>query len=295
MIDLERLRIFHTVARHKSITAAANHLGITQPAVSRQISILESQLKISLFHRHTRGLILTEQGDVLFNVVKRVFSRLILSEALMSEDNQDQGHLKVICSHSFGAFWLTPKIHEFRQIHPLIHVSLTLRPENIPVDLSIREADVMIGTQAPDDPSLISIPFMATQAKIYGSKTYFNDHPTPSSFQDLDQHKLITLSHDPTLPANWLLTAGASQEKPRKPFFTLNNSFGVLQAVSSAVGIGSFHFLDEQSKEDLVEVLPDAKLYRPTVTRFMIYHEKMKNSHRIDALRKFLFKKIVES
>ncbi len=290
MIDLERLRIFHAVARHKSITAAADYLGITQPAVSRQISTLEGQLKVSLFHRNTRGLILTEEGDILLRVVQRVLSKLIISQALMLEDNKPQGYLTVMCSHSFGAFWLTPKICEFSHMYPHIHVSLAFKPEDTPIDLSMREADIMIRTQMPEDPSLICLPIMATQARIYGSKTYFMDRPMPCSLQDLDQHKLITQSQDPELPANWLLTAGASPEKPRKPFCTLNSSLGVLKAVCSGIGIGSFHFLDDASQHDLVEVLPDEKHYTPTVTHFMVYHEHMKQSQRIAAFHDFLSK-----
>ena len=289
MIHLERLRIFHIVAQHKSLTSAADYLGMTQPAVSRHMSILERQLNTSLFHRHPRGLILTEEGDILLSAAQRVLSKLILSEAIMSEDNKPQGHLKIACPHDFGSFWLIPKIPEFSQINPHIHLSLTLNPENSHTDLSMLDVDVIIGTQAPDDLSLTGLPFMSTQAKIYGATTYFSDHPIPSSFQDLDQHPLITLSHDPSLPDNWLLMAG--RDTPRKPYLALNNSLGILKALASGMGIGSFHFLDEHSKPDLLEVLAEEKPHIPTITHFMIYHSHMQNSKRVQALQDFLFKK----
>ena len=113
MIDLERLRIFHAVAKHGSVTAAATHLGISQPAISRQISTLEEQLKIALFHRHTRGLMFTQEGEKLLDTVKEVFSTLIMTEAILSEEMKPQGSLKIACGDGFGALWLSSHIDAF--------------------------------------------------------------------------------------------------------------------------------------------------------------------------------------
>ncbi|MBL8644026.1 MAG: LysR family transcriptional regulator, partial [Rhodospirillaceae bacterium] len=61
-LDWDKLRVFHAVAQAGSFTHAAETLNLSQSAVSRQISALEESLGVSLFHRHARGLILTEQG-----------------------------------------------------------------------------------------------------------------------------------------------------------------------------------------------------------------------------------------
>src|SRR6185312_15968075 len=85
-----------------------------QSAVSRQISALEEKLSVPLFHRHARGLILTEQGEVLYHTAREVFSKLAMTEAMLSESkDRPKGPLKVTTSVSFGSAWLTPRIREF--------------------------------------------------------------------------------------------------------------------------------------------------------------------------------------
>ena len=69
------------MARHRSFTKAAEELFLTQSAVSRQISALEESLSVPLFHRHARGLILTEQGELLHRTVREVFAKLATAEA----------------------------------------------------------------------------------------------------------------------------------------------------------------------------------------------------------------------
>jgi hypothetical protein len=65
-MDWDKLKVFHAAAEAGSFTHAGEQLGLSQSAVSRQVSALEQELSVSLFHRHARGLILTEQGDLLF-------------------------------------------------------------------------------------------------------------------------------------------------------------------------------------------------------------------------------------
>ena len=69
-MDWDKLRIFHAVAEAGSFTHAGEKLNLSQSAVSRQISALEGSLKVPLFHRHARGLVLTEQGDVLYRTAR---------------------------------------------------------------------------------------------------------------------------------------------------------------------------------------------------------------------------------
>ena len=105
-MDWDRLRIFHDVADAGSFTHAGATLNLSQSAVSRQISSLEDSLSIKLFHRHARGLILTEQGEVLYQTVKDVFHKLAIVESQLSETRENpSGPLKVTTTVSF---WSTP-------------------------------------------------------------------------------------------------------------------------------------------------------------------------------------------
>src|SRR6266436_5399336 len=142
-MDWDKLRVFHAVAEAGSFTHAGESLNLSQSAVSRQISALEESLSVPLFHRHARGLILTEQGELLFRTARDVFSKLAMTEGLLSESkDRPKGPLKIQTTVAFGSTWLTPRIREFLDLYPEIQVSLVV--DDAELDLSMREADVAI-------------------------------------------------------------------------------------------------------------------------------------------------------
>ena len=84
-MDWDKLKVFHAAAEAGSFTHAGEQLGLSQSAVSRQVSALEQELAVSLFHRHARGLILTEQGDLLFRAARDMRMRLETTRARLVE------------------------------------------------------------------------------------------------------------------------------------------------------------------------------------------------------------------
>ena len=87
-MDWDKLRVFLAVAEAGSFTHAGDALNLSQSAVSRQISGLEESLTVPLFHRHARGLILTEQGELLFRTAKEIFAKLAMTEAMLNETKE---------------------------------------------------------------------------------------------------------------------------------------------------------------------------------------------------------------
>src|ERR1700687_1850929 len=95
-MDWDKLRIFHAVAEAGSFTHAGEALNLSQSAVSRQIGALEESLKVSLFHRHARGLILTEQGELLYRTAHDVFMKLESARARVTDSRErPNGDLKI--------------------------------------------------------------------------------------------------------------------------------------------------------------------------------------------------------
>ena len=126
-MDWDKLRVFHAVAEAGSFTHAGDTLNLSQSAVSRQISALEEALQVPLFHRHARGLILTEQGESLNRTVREVFAKLAITEALLTESKEKPaGRLKVTTTHGFGSLWLAPRLHMFLEAYPEVTVLLLL-------------------------------------------------------------------------------------------------------------------------------------------------------------------------
>ena len=109
-MDWEKLKIFHVVAEAGSFTHAGETLGLSQSAVSRQISALEHELKATLFHRHARGLMLTEQGETLYRTAHEVFMKLEAARRRSTDSREKpNGELKVTTAVGLGSFWLSPQ------------------------------------------------------------------------------------------------------------------------------------------------------------------------------------------
>lgn len=288
-MDWDKLRIFHAVAEAGSLTHAGDSLNLSQSAVSRQISALEDSLKVPLFHRHARGLRLTEQGELLFNTAHDVFSKLAMAEARISESKETpQGPLKITTTVAFGSVWLTSRIADFIEMYPEIEVSLVLADSEL--DLSMREADVAIRLEPPKKPDLIQRHLMNIGYHVYASPAYLKEYGMPTSPADLDNHKLVVYGEDATPPVqnlNWLLTEGRPKGSvARKPVLKVNSIYGIFRAVESGIGIGAIP--DYMSKEvgTLVEVLPEIR--GPNLDVYFVYATELRNVARIAAFRDFL-------
>ena len=288
-MDWDKLRIFHAVAEAGSLTHAGDTLNLSQSAVSRQISALEESLKVSLFHRHARGLRLTEQGELLYNTAHDVFSKLAMVEAHISESKETpSGPLKITTTVAFGSVWLTSRISEFIEMYPDIEVSLVLADTEL--DLSMREADVGIRMGPPEKPDLIQRHLMSIGYHVYAAPSYLKKHGMPKTPEDLDNHQLVVYGEDARPPVsnlNWLLTVGCPEgSPPRKPVLKVNSIYGIFRAVESGVGIGAIP--DYMSKEvgTLIEILPE--ISGPNLDVYFVYASELRNTARIAAFRDFL-------
>ena len=135
-MDLDKLRVFHAVAKAGSFTHAGEQLALSQSAVSRQISTLEDDLRVPLFTRHARGLILTEQGELLFRTTQTIFEQLSgVEEALLDSREVPRGDLRVTATTGIGVYWLAPRLHKFITRHPDVNVRLII--DDGELDLSL--------------------------------------------------------------------------------------------------------------------------------------------------------------
>lgn len=294
-MDWDKLRVFHAVAEAGSFTHAGETLNLSQSAVSRQISALEESLNIPLFHRHARGLILTEQGELLFQTAREVFAKLAITEAQLTESREKaQGPLKITTTVAFGSLWLTPRIKEFLDLFPDISVTVVLQDTEL--DLAMREADVAIRMMPPKQPDLIQRHLMPMHYKVYAARDYVTAHGRPEKPGDLDQHHIVTYGEDAKPPVgnvNWLLTVGQGEgAEPRKPILKVNNIYGIFRAVQSGLGVGALPDYFSREAGNLVEVLPE--LQGPSFDAYFVYPEELRNSKRITSFRDFLVRKIAE-
>ena len=126
-LNLHQLYIFHAVANHSSFSKAAQALDITQPAVSIQVQELEQSLGITLFHRRSRGLRLTEVGETVFSYSQQIFALSDqLIETLEETKGLNAGHLTLGASTTPGEYVLPLAVGQFRQIYPGIRLELVI-------------------------------------------------------------------------------------------------------------------------------------------------------------------------
>ncbi|OIP85861.1 MAG: LysR family transcriptional regulator [Rhodobacterales bacterium CG2_30_65_12] len=290
-MDWDKLRIFHAVADAGSLTHAGDALNLSQSAVSRQIRGLEESLDATLFHRHARGLILTEQGELLFQATKAMSQRLDAAEARI-RDSKDEvfGDLRVTTTTGFGSLWLAPRLPKLYEKYPDLKIDLML--EERVLDLPMREADVAIRMKEPSQADLVRKRLMSVNMRLYAMPGYLDAHGRPTTKEDLHFHRLICMNTTSTQ-----VTAGASYVQNLLRYdlaslLTVNNYFGVLQAVLNGLGIGVLPDYVTHDFPDLERVLPMSESKEIPV--FLAYPEELRHSKRVAAFRDFVVAEIFD-
>ena len=293
-MDWDKLRVFHAVAEAGSFTRAGDSVNLSQSAVSRQISGLESSLKVPLFHRHARGLILTEQGELLYRTAHEILAKVAIAEAQLSESTErPQGPLRITTTVAFGSVWLTSRMKEFLLLYPDIDVTLVLADTEL--DLSMRQADVAIRMMPPRQPDLIQRRLMTMRYHIFAAPEYLKKHGAPKTPEDLDNHRIVVFGDDvrPPVPnLNWLLEAGTKPSRKRQAALKVNSTYAIFRAVQSGLGLGALPDYMSRESGNLVEVLPE--LRGPTVDIFFVYAEELRHSKRIGVFRDYLVSRIAK-
>jgi DNA-binding transcriptional LysR family regulator len=293
-MDWDKLRVFHAVAEAGSFTHAGETLNLSQSAVSRQISALEESLKVALFHRHARGLILTEQGELLYETVHDVFGKLASVEAKLGESKErPEGPLTITTTLAFGSLWLTPRIRRFMERYPDIDVTIALNDTEL--DLAMRQADVALRFVPPKQPDLIQRHLLSMPYHVFAAPEYLKKYGMPKRVEDLDHHRIISYGEEfkpPVQEMNWLLTAGTADGKPRKPILKLNNIYGMFRAVESGLGIAALPDYFSSEASNLVKILPEE--HGPDVNIYFVYAEELRHSKRVTVFRDFLVKEITQ-
>ncbi len=291
-MDWDKLRIFHSVAESGSLTGAGQSLGLSQSAVSRQITTLEESLGVALFRRHARGLVLTEQGHLLQEATREIHSRLSLIKGqLMDTHRRPAGPLTVTVSEFIASTWLAPRLAEFREAYP--DIQLTILIDDKVLNLSRREADAAIRLYKPKEAGLVQRHLAAIHFHICGSKAYFEKHGRPRKPEDLKDHFLLGFPEGITGPfenINWLLDLAEVKARANPKLVLMNSMYGIYRAAREGAGLAVLPDYIIKTYPELEVVLPNLK--RPDVDMYFLYAEERRNSKRIIALRDFILENV---
>ena len=290
-MDWDKLRIFHAAAEAGSFTHAGDALNMSQSAVSRQVSALESDLGVPLFHRHARGLILTEQGELLFRTANDVLLKLDAVQTRLTESKDTpSGTLRVTTTVGLGSTWLTERVQEFLDHYPDVRLHLIL--DDGELDLNMRQADVAIRLRQPIQPDLIQRRLFTVHYHVFAAPAYVAKYGEPKTIADLDKHRIVTFGV-PVPPGirdvNWLEIAGRDTDNPREPALKINNIYAIKKAVERGAGIAILPDYMIEPDSPLIQLLSDAEV--PTFDTYFTYPAELKNSARVHVFRDFLLSK----
>ncbi|MBU0585102.1 MAG: LysR family transcriptional regulator [Alphaproteobacteria bacterium] len=290
-LDWDKLRVFHAAAEAGSFTHAAETLRLSQSAISRQVSALEHDVGVALFHRHARGLVLTEQGEMLFRTAHDVLMQLEAIKTRLTEaKDRPSGILRVTTTVGLGAGWLTERVPEFIELYPEVNLQLILANEEL--DLMMRQADCAIRLRQPQQPDLIQRRLFTVHFHLYASPSYVNKHGKPSSIAELKDHRIVTFGEP--VPAhlselNWLETVGDFEGGKRISTLQINDILSIKRAVQRGAGIAMLpdYIIDKDA--GLVQLLPETEV--PSFDTYFAYPDAMKNQAKLHAFRDFIIAK----
>jgi len=286
-LDWDKLKTFHAAAAAGSLTAAAEKLNISQSAVSRQITALEDRLAMPLFHRHARGLTLTEEGRILYRTTDDISHKIALAQARVVDSRQKpQGVLRVSAPISLGSNWLPSVLPEFLETYPDIDVQLILEDEEH--DLSDFDVDCALRPWPTTEGDVIERKIGTISQSLYASHSYLAKHGAPGSVEDLDNHKIIAFGN--LIPrnlhsANWVLKIGR-EDDGRKPALVVNNLHGIMRAAEAGIGLAGLPDYMTVLSRRLVRILPTVR--GEPFDIFFVYPTELRGSVRAKVFREFL-------
>ncbi len=288
-LDWDKLRVFHAAAEAGSFTHAAEVLRLSQSAISRQVSALEHDVGVPLFNRHARGLVLTEQGELLYRTAHDVLMQLEnVKNRLADTTDTPSGTLRVTTTVGLGTGWLTERSKEFLDLYPEINLQLVLTNEEL--DLTMRQADCAVRLRQPQQPDLIQRRLFTVHLHVFAAQSYLDRHGVPKSVADLDKHRIVTFGEP--VPSylsglNVLETIGRPSGLKRESALQINDLMSIRRAVKRGVGIAMLPDYMAGEGTGMVPVLPE--LEGPSFDTFFVYPDAMKNQAKLKAFRDFMF------
>jgi DNA-binding transcriptional LysR family regulator len=285
MISTDDLNFFHIIAGSPSLAEAARRLNVTPPAVTQRLRALETKVGVKLIDRTSRGLSLTDEGELVALQGATIMSAINdLSERLASRTSQVRGHLRVAAPYGFGRRHVAPVVQQFAAAHPAASVTLELSESpirqmseswDIVVHIGdLPEIDRLVTTLAPNRRIVCAAPqYLRNAASI--------DHP-----MDLATHRCLALRENKEDVTLWRFSHSQQGKATVRIKPTLSSNDGEIIRDWALAGLGvivrsEWDVADDLAVGRLEEILPDWTL--PAADVVALLHARQGRSGRANA------------
>lgn len=280
-LDWDDLRVFLTVARLGSLSAAANRLSLAHTTVGRRISHIEGQIGAKLLARYSKGMQLTHRGRELAKHLSAMETTAAEVERhLFGAADKMAGTVRIAVTDGLATFWLIPQLIAFTRANPTIHIEIaTVSSWG---DVPSEETDIALRYIRPSTGSMVSRKVGRTHFALYGTKAYFDAFGTPSKLTDLTHHVVI---ENTNLRTNRALAEWQSALRIAPATIAANASAAVLAAVRAGGGIALLPTFFEAAAPELVMLDMPLKL---TSDMWLLSHAKTNKTPRVRAVLTFI-------
>jgi len=282
-ISWELIHAFLAVVDAGSLSAAARKLGVSQPTLSRNIQLLESQARLNLFKRTSQGLSLTEDGKALVESAQQMnhFAEAFARQA-SGRSTELKGEIRISANEVVGIYLLPAAIAAFRRQHPAVHIEIEI--SNRASNLNKREADIALRMFRPTQSDLVARRLPDMPLGFYAHPSYLDEHGRPEGFDELRQHTLIGFDQN----RDFIAGAGAMGYTFSNDDFALRTDSLILQIQLARQGCGivGTHTGLANRSPDLQRILEWAPI--PPLEFWVVCHADSQYNARIRAFKNHL-------
>ncbi|EHR70056.1 transcriptional regulator [Burkholderiales bacterium JOSHI_001] len=292
-IQAADLGFFSVLAGAGSLSAAARELGVTTPAVSKHLALMEQRLGLLLVNRSTRRMGLTPEGELYLEHARRILGEIDdMAQLLGVSKATPQGLLRVNATLGFGRSHVAPLISRFARKHPQVEVQLQLSVN--PPPLTDDAFDVCIRFGAPPDARVIARFIAPNRRLLCAAPSYLARHGAPKVPNDLTRHQCIGIRQGEEAYGLWRLSSGrgknasAQAVKTRGALSTNDGEIAVNWALDGH-GIlmrAEWDIARYLKNGRLVQVLP--QFHTPDADLYAVYPQRHQQAARVRAFVDFV-------
>lgn len=277
----EDLRVFAAVARKASFVAAAEHLGVSPAYVSKRIRILEAELGVRLFHRTTRRVALSEDGERVYRWAQKILDDIDrLYDEVSATRRTPRGQLRICSSFGFGRKMVAPALARLVAAYPSLQLRFEVFDRLVDIASEGFDLDIRVGDEIA--PHLIARRLATNYRILCASPAYLAKRGQPRSLAELASHDCLAIKERDHPFGVWKLRGGATEEtvKVSGPLSS-NNGEIVLRWALDGGGIVLRSLWDAAphiARGELVQVLPD---YRQEANIWAVYPQRLTGSAKV--------------